>query len=564
MSYEAEVKTLGQLLSGAATPIVVPAWQRNFAWKSTEIETFWTDLMGFVGETENEELGTRKYFLGSIVLVGEDGSPEYTLLDGQQRLATSTIVLGALRERLASFDAGLAEAIASEFIISKDLFASQSPRPRLTLNRYDEDYFRVYVQEFPRPTGTMEPKPQIASHHLITKAYDLALTRTREATSGMNDVDTVAWIRRVAGTLTLGFSVVAVSSRDEDTAAEVFETLNDRGIGLSTPDLLRNYLMRRAPHGDRKKVEEDWGHLLKIEEDVRVDLFLRHYWITRVGDVKKHSLYKEIKNYLKGQDAAESAPFAKTLRTNAEQYQDIATARAPDNDTERLLAGMQLLDAKPIMPALLSAWSIGDDWKPRRKLLKNLIAFFVRHRVIAGLENNQFEKVVFELAKDLRASQDFDAANQALGAAPPTDDDFEERFKTVVVPRRNNARYLLIELEQDKTLKGKTVERPDRVHVEHIYPQTPEAGVAQPDHDAIIERLGNLTLLERPLNQSLRNASFADKRDSPDGYPKSEFALVKELTKPPFDKVQLWTLSEIDARQALLAARARTIWALEI
>jgi uncharacterized protein with ParB-like and HNH nuclease domain len=48
-------------------------------------------------------------------------------------------------------------------------------------------------------------------------------------------------------------SVVAVSSTDEDNAAAVFETLNDRGIGLSTPDLLRNLLLRRATGSRRQR-----------------------------------------------------------------------------------------------------------------------------------------------------------------------------------------------------------------------------------------------------------------------------------------------------------------------
>jgi hypothetical protein len=77
----------------------------------------------------------------------------------------------------------------------------------------------------------------------------------------------------------------------------VFETLNDRGIGLSTPDLLRNLLLRRAPDEDtRKRIVAAWQTVLAINEEASVDEFIRHYWVSHRGDVKARKLYREIKD----------------------------------------------------------------------------------------------------------------------------------------------------------------------------------------------------------------------------------------------------------------------------
>ncbi len=68
-------------------------------------------------------------------------------------------------------------------------------------------------------------------------------------------------------------SVVSVTSTDEDNAAAVFETLNDRGIGLSTPDLLRNLLLRRAADEDaRTRIVAAWKTILDTEEEASVDV----------------------------------------------------------------------------------------------------------------------------------------------------------------------------------------------------------------------------------------------------------------------------------------------------
>src|SRR5205807_2772835 len=82
---------------------------------------------------------------------------------------------------------------------------------------------------------------------------------------------------RIGRVLCEHMSVVAVTSTDEDNAAAVFETLNDRGIGLSTPDLLRNLLLRRAPNdATRERIVAAWQTVLAINEEASVEEFLRH------------------------------------------------------------------------------------------------------------------------------------------------------------------------------------------------------------------------------------------------------------------------------------------------
>ena len=96
------------------------------------------------------------------------------------------------------------------------------------------------------------------------------------------------------------------------------------------------------------------------------------------------------------------------------------------------------------------------------------------------------------------------------------------------------------------------MEMPDRVHVEHIYPQRPQAGHRWANHDALINRLGNLTLLARRLTEAIRNGDFAAKAPI---YNQSDIRITRELTG-----VHDWNEVEIEARQTRMADAAVAVW----
>lgn len=351
-------------------------------------------------------------------------------------------------------------------------------------------------------------------------------------------------------------SVVSVTSTDEDNAAAVFETLNDRGIGLSTPDLLRNLLLRRAADIDaRDRVVAAWQTVLGIDEEASVDQFLRHYWVSHRGDVKARKLYREIKSKILDENV-DSLTFSLDLAESAPLYRDLVRAREDDPDLSRLLDGIRMLGAKAVYPALLSGYSAIDtdsDKEPLRRLAAALTTMFVRYNVIGGRETTVMESAVYQIAANLRRDKDFDGAIAALADLAPDAEDFVSRFQRASVSRTTTARYLLREIEHAKRRTQEvSVEGTDRVHVEHIYPQTP-ATDPWPNHRSVIDRLGNLTLLGKRLNSSVKNADFATKKAQ--AYEESDILMTQEL----IDRDE-WNPAAIDERQRDLASYAFEIW----
>src|SRR3954453_2141797 len=155
--YVADEGTIGSLLGQTTPPLRVPAWQRSYSWDTKEVSAFWEDIVNFSDMHPGKNLDRTEYFLGSVVLV--EKNTYYEVLDGQQRLATASIMLAALRDVVRPEEEEAAKHIDDGFISQYDI-KSQSTRFALQLNNYDKDFFRDTIQE----RKTKLPEAKLSSH----------------------------------------------------------------------------------------------------------------------------------------------------------------------------------------------------------------------------------------------------------------------------------------------------------------------------------------------------------------------------------------------------------------
>lgn len=548
--YKPERMTIGNLLSMTNPAVVVPDWQRNYSWTTSEVETFWQDLMRFSDLYPDKNVDDQEYFLGAIVIV--ETSNGNLLLDGQQRIATSAILLSVIRDFLEKYNKDAALRVSTRYLTDFD-DALNDYTYKITLNRYDRDFFKREILENRGP-GYVSPTPIYESHSLIRKSRNFLYNKFQEKFDKIKEPLTAhKWGLRILKVITNHVSVVGVISNDEDNASNVFETLNDRGIGLSTPDLLRNLILRRANSAYIDEILDLWGVILDIEPDAKIQDFFRHFWLSREGDVKARSLYREIKaNIIERNE--DSLSFSRNLCDSSRIYQDILNATYEGSPRiAKLLGDISDLGAKVLYPPVLSLLEKSEDAELVEKFLRYLIVTYVRHTLICKKENSQIENLMFSIAKKIRSELSEDLINEIMIFAP-SDEQFKSDFAGVSIPRRDSARYILREIEQYlRTTEELDVAAPERVHVEHIYPQTPSPENRWVQHEGVINRLGNLTLLSAKLNNTIKNGTFLMKQPY---YVKSELLLINEIAA----KFTAWSINAIDTRQKHLARNAVEIW----
>ncbi|MEL6540795.1 MAG: DUF262 domain-containing HNH endonuclease family protein [Pseudomonadota bacterium] len=549
-AYHPEKKSIGELLAMTNPAIIVPDWQRNYSWRKVHVETFWFDLLKFlerVGNPINSE-----YFFGSIVLVSGQGE-RVLLLDGQQRLATSTILLSAIRDVLVPLDQESADWIQTNYLSSYDPIKGAQIH-KLRLNVYDRMFFQRLVAE-QRGEDYVAPEPEFASHSLIKDAKDFFAAQLTEGCAGLENSEACAWLKRVVSALTTNFTVIAAYSENENSAAEVFETLNDRGIGLSTPDLLRNLIIRRGGDGQQEQIVDCWEDVISFRTDNLIKAFLRHHWISRYGDVKTQSLYREVKVTVEDNNIA-SLALSTELRDSARLYRRLLNADFDEEIDSEILTAIGSLGAGAniLFPGLLSIFDILEGAE-RSRALSALMNIYVRDGIIGQMENSILENRFYRAARDLRQGGNVQGFCTSLSSDALSDDDVRNRFGRLSLKNNGQRRYLLTKLEMEKRPTGElNIASSSRVHVEHIYPQTPEPGLAWANHERVINRIGNLTLLDRRINSAIKNGPFEAKRPHYEG---SDIFMTRELVE-----VDDWNIDRVAARQAELGAFVNQIWPL--
>jgi hypothetical protein len=210
---------------------------------------------------------------------------------------------------------------------------------------------------------------------------------------------------------------------------------------------------------------------------------------------------------------------------------------------------------------LLAVWAATKNKNLRLEVVRELKCFLVKFAIFANQVTNELEGVMAKLAqairKDVRGG--VDELKSTFKKKLPSKQAIKDGFSTLE-PTVPVARALLIEIETALAGTEKTPASPQKVNVEHIFPQSPsdewiDAFQANGAEDAYVARLGNMTLLDAKLNKQASNKPYQEKRK--EYYSKSDFTLTKMVTKP-----NEWTAATVDKRQADLLETAIKVWAI--
>lgn len=539
----------------------IPGYQRPYSWGRDQAQELLDDLLGALSLAPAQLSEAAPYFLGSIVLIKSEVSPEATVVDGQQRLTTLTLLLSAIRATVGHEE--LQKDITGCIYEKGNLVKGTQARYRLSLRERDRDFFRQYVQH----ENGLQALTQLST--VLPDAQARLQTNAQVFMDGLAKLPQTEQVRLVQFIITRCY-LVTVATPDLDSAYRIFGVLNSRGLDLSATDILKAEIIGGIEPKLRDAYTKKWED---EEEDLGRDEFgdlFSHIRMVYRKAKPQGTLLKEFKEHVVS--AKEPRSFVDdVLLPMAQAFGELRSADyASTHHAEQVnkhLSWLNRLEFK--------------DWVPPA------LAFFVRHRqkpeAVLGffrdLERLGYSMLVRKTGVNDRIER-FSALTNAIeaqadlaAAASPLQLSPEEQYRTYTalsgpLYETHSSRALAtMLLRLDHLMSdGSASYQHEVVSVEHVMPQQPAPNSQWaswvPDkaqHQFWVHRLGNLALLSRKKNSSASNRDFDWKKSA--YFTKggtSAFALTTQVLQHAD-----WTVEAMQQRQDGMLATLEAHWKLQ-
>lgn len=563
MTMKANNHPMSKVLGGEDLQYMLPIFQREYAWEQEEWQTLWDDILEIYGASNGYD---REHFLGSLVVIEEDSKETlfhtYTLVDGQQRLTSISLLLCALRDLLDEGDR-LRRKI-NRYLLNDDVLDDLRFKILPTV-KYDDR--KTY-------SATLDGTTIESSRSRIVDAYPFFKAKVQEVLDARRVEP-----ERLFNCLMSSLYIVLIELDRTDKPYRVFESLNHRGRRLTQADLVRNYIaMRLPPHRQQTIFDRQWS---KIEdklsdrrETARIPeftAFLRHYIALQLGDLPRvDQVYNRFRDRVEDGNLSDDdfELEIQKLNRSASHYNRLLR---PENEyaprVNKQLKRLNILDATTAFPLLLHFYEMYTlceiDECEFLKILRAIENYLVR-RLLAGEPANYLNSMFTSLANELKSKNEKSAASleAALGDRNyPSDNRLRQRLLWNRLYSTNKSRRIVFVFEALSRHINPEVKLALQGTVEHIMPQRLSdewraylgddwQGI-QRDH---LQLIGNLTIVSQPWNSKLSNSSFELKREQ----------LVKQglpLNTCYFEAAaQDWGPAAIRRRTNFLANKILEVW----
>ncbi len=529
---------------------IIPIYQRTYSWTLRECKQLWEDII-----KSGQDNRISSHFLGSIVYV-EKGLyqistiPKLLLIDGQQRLATISLLLSALAKVLTEHPMGemTADKLKNYYLINRD---EEEKRYKLILTKSDKYALLKIIDH----KELSEDDSQRIKDNYKFFAEQISRGKIEEVLNGLNKL-----------------IIIDVSlDRERDNPQLIFESLNSTGLELTQADLIRNYILMGLEKQEQDNLYNDyWSPMEKsfgyAKYSTLFDRFMRDYLTIKTGKIPNiKAVYSAFKLYTrKFKDEKE---FIADIYKYSKYFVNIALEKEQDNEIKAIFSDINTLKVDVSYPFLLQIY---EDYK-QEEITKNefmqilrFIESYVFRRAIYGIPTNSLNKTFANLYKEIKHEKYLESFKAALLLKDsyrrfPGNEEFKEQLITKDVFSFRSRNYLLRKLEN---YDRKELVNVESYTIEHIMPQNEnlsgewkqELGEDWKEiHDKYLHTIGNLTLTG--YNPELSDKPFNKKKNMKGGFADSPIRLNKSLAK-----LEHWNKQEILRRATILSNLATKIW----
>lgn len=553
-----------------ANKLKIPHFQRSYVWQEEQWERFLDD-MKYASHTNSP------YFMGSVILKQQETQGDQnnvrTIIDGQQRLTTVLLFFKALFNK---------NNTPEKF---KNIFTMFNDEIILEHNYSDKPIFEKILLD--QDIELKEKKSQ------IYKCYEYFYKNIE--TDGIN-----------SNNLLSNILFVGIDLLYEEDEQQIFDTINSLGVRLTTAELLKNYLFKddidfynknwREVYEKDDEIKEYWDQDVTSGRNIRsnIDLFLQSYLFIKIQEkdlnvssedkeryFKVDSVFNSYKEFFTRHNLDKNLIISE-LKDYALVYKNTINPKITeqditrDNFIQRLNLVMFGLDTATIIPYVLYIAKKVTVQEEKDKIFRYLEAYLIRrlickkttknyNQLFRSFINNEIN--TFEKLKDIIETKGDKINNM------PTDKDVQSGIEQSDLTNKQAKGVLyLIERSIRSHLNGTELKYFNEYSLEHIMPKKwrnnwndasldkEQAG----QRDDLILTLGNLTLITKELNSSIRDSNWESKKfGSGQNHGLMEYAQGIEIFSKYLQRDK-WDEDSIKERgQELYKHAVNNVWNLE-
>ena len=468
MELKAYTKSIKDILT-LNNKYIIPRFQREYSWEKPELKEFFDDTIEQIFIDSENNPKTTDYFIGSLVLIGNEKDPNFLVVDGQQRLTTITIlfsVLTQLYKKIGKSD--LADScymfIEGKNDDNKPYFKlhNENPKPFLQHRIQNKEIDCTYKDD-----SEEEKKLLFAFNYYYNLLEENNLRKFFiEKTNYINTTSYIDLLKAIRDQIKQ-FSVIYITVDNEENANIIFETLNAKGKNLEAIDLIKNEVFKilseeHPTDSTKTKWKEIRTKLGTRETTENITVFLRHYWLSKYSFVRKSNIYVAFKEQI----PANKESYTKFINDLCSAVDIYIKTICPDkkdfprNEEKPVLDSLTALNifnvtqTRSIVLALLDKYENQHNILGLRmltKFLRLLECFHFKFTAITSSRSSGLESIYSKYALKIRAATNKDSINNIynelntkLKDKYPTIDTFSDKFSDLIYTDKITKDRLLI------------------------------------------------------------------------------------------------------------------------
>lgn len=584
---------------------IVPDYQREYVWTDKEVHQLLEDI------GEQIDVGTtREYFIGTVLVSPTDQKNHYEVIDGQQRLTTFFLLLCALKHL---FQGEPQRQMISGLISTSYVDSDGEVRTNLKLEPRYESAGEVMAKLVELDAEPMAVRAGIQSSGItsfgslenLVNAYSTLYRYLKD------NYDDTPKLKKYWGYLANNVVFIQIST-DVSSALKIFETINERGVGLNPMDLLKNLLFTQVKQAQFTQLKDEWKKITKpLEKEKEKPLrFLRYFLMANyvIKNERGDAVVREdeIYDWFIAKDnaalcdyAGKPFEFVRKVIRNVEHYLAFANGLGNDGKPSLAMDSLKRLAGGAFSLHYVLLLAAANFPKPLFDHFVAQLESFLFYYIFTKTPTKDLERSFSQWADELRAiAEAGDPVKQKVQLNSFVADRFEKNMAgksqeladalkrfTLYSMQQYRTRYLLARLTQHVEMAFSGLKVPGslepftNLEIEHILPNKPEddlrakwatenPGMVYDDYK---NRLGNLTLLEKPINIVAGNDFYIGKQVE---YGKSGNYLTRSLValtdvgqntsisriNAKLEAFPNWDAASIEKRHAMLIALAQDVW----